>query len=99
MPLPAQQLAGPHYQIVGIMPVSLKNSQPGLLPNPADRIRIYQIISTATSFTLTDGAASNPVTLLSPGAAGSWSFNPPLEVADFQVTAYAGGGVVDIFAK
>ncbi len=95
------QLAGPNYQIVGIMPVSLKNSQPGLLPNPGDRIRIYEIISTAASFTLTDGAASNPVTLLAATAVGSWSFNPPLEVADFQMTAFAvaPGAVVDIFAR
>ncbi|SRR6266576_3316221 len=102
------QLAGPNYRIVGLMPVSLKNSQPGLLPNPGDRIRIYKITYN-TSFTLTDGAASGPITLMSPtGPAGTppvapltMDFNPPLEIADFQVTTFtaASGAEINIFAK
>lgn len=94
----ANQLQGPNYQIDSVMPSSLRNTAGALPPNPEDRIHIYEIISTATSFTLTDGASSHSVTLLAPAAAGSWTFNPPLAVFDFQITAIV-GGVVDIFSK
>ena len=98
----ANSLLGPVYTITTSMPQSLKNSLPGYVPSPGDRIRIYKVVSTvAAGFTLTDGAASNPVTLLAPAAVGTWDFNPPLEVVDFQMLTLnpVGGTDVKIYTK
>lgn len=100
-------LQGPNYAIDAVMPTSLRNSSPGYVPTPNGRIRIYEITLApvaAGTFTLTDGAASNPLTLESvvfPATPAPivLSYNPPLEVFDFKVTALSCGGQVTIKAK
>lgn len=90
-------LQGPNFEVDAVMPNSLRNSAPGYAP--ADRIRIYSIVSTAAAFTLQDGAGSGPQNIAQMSAAGSISYNPPLEVADFKMTSFTGPGQVTIFTK